>query len=323
MMMARFPEGTGADVSRPWQALRGRVRGELRFDAPTARHVSWRAGGHAACVFIPADEADLGAALASLPDPCPVRCVGLGSNLLVRDGGFSGVLILTHRVLGGLTALGEGRFEAGAGVPCARLARTAARAGHASAAFLAGIPGTIGGALAQNAGAFGGETWDWVTDVTMIDRQGREQLFGPEAFAIGYREVRSPETGFYLRARFDFGRDITPFAERTIRDLLVRRAQHQPTGVPSCGSVFRNPPGHFAGRLIEAAGMKGRRIGGAVVSERHANFILNEGGATATEIEALMDEVREAVAGRFGITLVPEVCIVGEPPSADTGRQTP
>lgn len=300
----------------PWHALSGRVRGELRFHAPMARHVSWRAGGPAACLFVPADVDDLCQALASLPPECPVRCIGLGSNLLVRDGGFAGVLVLTHRVLGGLTALGEGRFEVGAGVPCARLARTAARAGYAPAAFLAGIPGTIGGALAQNAGAFGGETWEWVRAVTMVGTDGVRQRFTPDAFTVGYREVTPPVPGFYVSAEFDFGAMQTPGAELEIRELLVRRAATQPTGRPSCGSVFRNPAGDFAGRLIEAAGMKGQRVGQAVVSMQHANFILNEGGATATEIEDLMDQVRNAVATQFGITLIPEVCILGSRPSA-------
>lgn len=190
-MMAVQPiDGPDArSMHAPWQALSGRVRGELAFDAPMARHVSWRAGGPAACLFVPADVDDLCAALAILPPECPVRCIGLGSNLLVRDGGFAGVLVLTHRVLGGLRALGEGRFEVGAGIPCARLARTATRAGHAPAAFLAGIPGTIGGALAQNAGAFGGETWEWVRAVSMVDTNGVRHRFTPDAFSVGYREV--------------------------------------------------------------------------------------------------------------------------------------
>lgn len=300
-----------ADLKPCIAAAAARARGEVALDEPMGRHCTWRAGGRAACLFRPVDLDDLDTFLAALPVKVPVAFIGLGSNLLVREGGFDGVLVATNQALGAVRRATEDTFIAGAGLPCAKLAREAARAGFADAAFLAGIPGTIGGALAQNAGAFGGETWSYVEAVTTIDRRGTVRECMPAVFQVEYRSVSAPAEGWFLGGTFRFGPESDPKAEHRIRELIARRAASQPTGQASCGSVFRNPEGDHAGRLIEAAGLKGRRIGGAVVSPEHANFIINDAKASANDIEALMQTVAREVAARFGVALVPEVTIIG------------
>jgi len=299
-------------VSAAAEALRGRwLEGE-----PLARHTTWRVGGPARRLYLPADLEDLAACLRALPPQEPLLWLGLGSNLLVRDGGFPGTVVATAACLRALEHRGGGLVRAEAGVACPKLARWCARRGLAGAEFFAGIPGTLGGALAMNAGAFGGETWALVEAVETLDRRGRLRRRGPEAFRVGYREVRGPEgewfVAVWLRLR-PAGPGERAAVEARIRELLARRAATQPLGQPSCGSVFRNPPGDHAARLIEAAGLKGRRRGGAQVSERHANFIVNTGEATAADIEGLIREVQETVARVHGVRLVPEVHIVGEP----------
>lgn len=201
---------------------------------------------------------------------------------------------------------------AGAGVACAKVARTAARAGLAGAAFLAGIPGTIGGALAMNAGAFGGETWDNIQRVRTINRQGLIQQRSATEYQIAYRSVQAPGLEGYLGATWQLQPGNAAQEQTKIRDLLAQRAASQPTGKPSGGSTFRNPPGDYAARLIEACGLKGYQMGGAQVSEKHANFILNTGTATAQDIEQLIEHLQAKVARQHGIQLQPEVHIVGQ-----------
>ncbi|HYW02699.1 MAG TPA: UDP-N-acetylmuramate dehydrogenase [Gammaproteobacteria bacterium] len=294
-----------------------RLRGELRENEPMSRHTSWRAGGPARRYYRPADLDDLALFLSLLDEAEPVYWTGLGSNLLVRDGGWRGTVIATHGTLGRLEHRGGGRVYAGAGVACAKLARRCGRWGLGGADFFAGIPGTVGGALAMNAGAFGGETWDCVAAVEVIDRRGALHRRPAGAYRTGYRQVQGPEPDslereWFVAAELRFGPGADGDAGARIRDLLARRSASQPTGVASCGSVFRNPPGDHAARLIEACGLKGRRIGNAGVSEKHANFIVNLGKARAAEIEALILEVQAEVARRFGVRLEPEVRIVGE-----------
>jgi UDP-N-acetylmuramate dehydrogenase len=241
-----------------------------------------------------------------------VTWIGLGSNLLVRDGGIRGAVVCTSGMPRELERLDESRVRAAAGLPCAALARRCARWGLGPAAFFAGIPGTVGGALAMNAGAFGSETWDCVESVQTIDRAGaiRERLRGD--FAVGYRSVRGADQEWFLSAtlRLQPGREGEA---AVMKALLDKRSLSQPLGRPSAGSVFRNPPGDFAGRLIELAGLKGARKGGAMVSDKHANFIINTGSATALDIEQLIDDVRATVRARFGVELEPEVRVLGEP----------
>lgn len=295
------------------------LRGRLLHDEPMSRHTVWAVGGGAERYYEPADLADLSAFLGALPADEEVHWVGLGSNLLVRDGGIPGVVIMLTGGLDELALVGPGRVRAEAGTPCAKVARFCARQGLVGAEFLAGIPGTVGGALAMNAGAFGGETWPIVERVECMDRQGTVRVRGREDFQVGYRSVQGPEGEWFVAAEFALQAGDAAEANARIRDLLRRRAETQPTGQRSCGSVFRNPPGDYAGRLIEDCGLKGRRRGGAEVSTKHANFILNTGDASAADIEGLIREVIQAVESRHGIRLRPEVRILGQ--HAGPGRE--
>jgi UDP-N-acetylmuramate dehydrogenase len=289
------------------------LHGELRVKEPMSRHVSWRAGGPADRYYRPANAADLAEFLRRLPPDEPLLWLGLGSNLLVRDGGFRGTVIALHGVLDHIQSLGNGRLRVEAGVHCARLAKHCAQQGLGAAAFFAGIPGTVGGALAMNAGAWGSETWQRVMQVEVMSRRGELQTLSTEAFQISYRTVKSPLPDLcFVAAEMQFPLDAEARGREEIRDLLAQRREKQPVGQPSCGSVFRNPPGDHAARLIEAAGLKGRRIGDAVVSVKHANFILNCGEARADDIEDLMHQVRAEVRRVHGVELEPEVRIVGE-----------
>jgi UDP-N-acetylmuramate dehydrogenase len=290
------------------------LRGILKEKEPMAGHVSWRAGGAVARAFFPADLADLGVFLKRLRLDEPLLLVGLGSNLLVRDGGFDGTAIFTHGALDTLRREPDGSFYAEAGVASPKLARFVGNEACAEAEFLAGIPGTVGGALAMNAGCHGGETWRYVERVLMLNRSGDRIIRSPEDFAIGYRHVglREASDEVFAGAWFRFPAGDAVAARVRLRELLERRIATQPLQLPNAGSVFRNPPGDHAARLIEAAGLKGTQIDGAQVSEKHANFIVNpEGKATASAIELLIGRVRAGVAEKFGVSLVREVRIVG------------
>ncbi len=285
-------------------------------EEPMARHTSWRVGGPADLFCAPRTVDALAALLRGLPKKTPVYFLGLGSNLLVRDGGIRGLVVATNALERELRLVDGTLVRASAGLPCALLARQCVRWKVGPAAFFAGIPGSVGGALAMNAGAFGGETWAAVERVETIDRRGERRWRARDEYTVGYRSVQGPADEWFLGAEFRFESD--PAAdEMEIRRLLAQRAASQPLRVPSCGSVFRNPPGDHAGRLIEAAGMKGATHGGAMVSPKHANFIVNTGGATAADIEALILKVQEEVERQFGVRLEPEVRIVGEPKAGD------
>ena len=277
-----------------------------------ARHVSWRAGGRAERFYVPADVADLGVFLASLPPGEPLLFVGLGSNLLVRDGGFAGSVVLMHDARLHAELRGE-LVYAQAGVAAPKVARFAARHARSGAEFLAGIPGTVGGALAMNAGCYGGETWQIVERVETIDRQGRVFSRLKSEFDIGYRHCGSPREEWFVAACFSLQPGDGEASRARIKELLARRIASQPLSLPNAGSVFRNPPGDHAARLIEACGLKGFARGGARVSEKHANFIVNpDGAARAADIEFLIEAVRDKVQQKTGIDLVREVRIVGE-----------
>jgi UDP-N-acetylmuramate dehydrogenase len=294
------------------------LRGKLTLDAPLAPHTSWRAGGRADVTYVPADRDDLALFLRQLPIFEPVTVLGLGSNTLVRDGGVRGAVILLHNP-GGALAVADGVIYAEAGVACPKLARFAARHGCAGAEFLAGVPGTVGGALAMNAGCYGGETWPHVVKVEVLMRDGTFVVRTQADYAIGYRSVRRadgrPADGVFTAAWFRFPIGDGDAARARIRELLARRIATQPLDLPNAGSVFRNPPDDHAARLVEAAGLKGFSIGGAKVSEKHANFIVNaKRRASAADIEALIEHVRRVVAEKTGVTLEPEVRIIGERP---------
>ena len=292
------------------------LRGTLALDAPLAKHTSWRAGGGADIVYTPADRDDLAAFLRQLPIFEQVTAIGLGSNTLVRDGGVRGAVVLMHNP-GGALAVADGLIYAEAGVACPKLARFAALHGCGEAEFLAGVPGTVGGALAMNAGCYGGETWSYVARAEALGRDGNFAVRTPKDYAIGYRSVRRADgrslAELFTAAWFRFPAAAQRGAREKIRELLARRLATQPLDLPNAGSVFRNPPGDHAARLIESVGLKGHAIGGARVSEKHANFIVNpERRATAADIEALILHVQQVVAEKTGVMLEAEVRIIGE-----------
>lgn len=283
----------------------------LLRDEPMSKHTSWRLGGPAEVYFVPDSLESLREFMVDLDAHAPVHFTGLGSNLLVRDGGLRGVVINPGKALGEVERLEETRVQAGAGVACTVLARRCAGWGLGPSDFFAGIPGSVGGALKMNAGAFGGETWDRVTDVDIIDRQANIRQRSKSDYEISYRHVDGPGEEWFVAARFEFEQG-NEFSLERVKALMQQRQETQPLGLPSCGSVFRNPPGMFAAQLIEGAGLKGHRIGGAMVSEKHANFIINTGDATAADVEALIEHVRDVVAAKHGVHLELEVHIIGE-----------
>lgn len=284
----------------------------VRRDEPMSRHTSWHAGGAAEIYFTPRDRADLREFLGTVPADMPIHFVGLGSNLLVRDGGIRGVVVATHDALLRLERLDANTVYSEAGVPCARIARQCIQWELGGAEFFAGIPGTLGGALAMNAGAFGGETWNCVVSVETLDRHGQQHTRVPGEYSVSYRHVGSSRTEeWFAAARMSFA--LAPgIDDSAVRELLARRRQSQPIGEWSCGSVFKNPPGDHAARLIETTGLKGLRVGDASVSLKHANFIINHGTATAADLEQLVLQVQAQVRATHGIALQPEVRILGE-----------
>ncbi len=349
------------------------TQGELLHAVDMGGYTSWRAGGKAERLYTPADLEDLCAFLRTLDADEPVYFIGLGSNLLVRDGGLRGTVIHLHgalrrieleqrrtnqqlpRSLAGSTpdsnALNrsdsavpqgsempalrlpggeQGSKEVGtfgvvyaeAGVASPKVASFAAKHDLVGAEFLAGIPGTVGGALAMNAGCYGHETWEFVNQVLTVNRRGEIQRRAPKEYRVSYRHVepnadlnaRLAGSGdeWFVAAWFLFPRGDGGKARQDIKHLLEKRIASQPLNQPNAGSVFRNPPGDYAARLIEACGMKGEKIGAAQVSEKHANFIVNLGQARASDIECLIEKVQARVAERTGIKLQREVRIVGE-----------
>ena len=311
------------------------LRGEMRVNQPMKKYTSWRTGGVAERVYLPADLADLAQFLRGLPQDEPVHVIGLGSNLLVRDGGVRGTVVVLHARLNDLRLewqdRGDALIYAGAGVACAKVARFAALHSLAGAEFLAGIPGTVGGALAMNAGCYGAETWEIVYKVHTLGRAGQLQTRLPVDYEIGYRHValtpgtsdggqgekgertsaNFPVEEWFAGGWFQLPEEKEAVSRQKIKELLTRRINSQPLNLPNAGSVFRNPPGDWAARLIESCGLKGFRIGGAMVSSTHANFIVNTGAAVASDIEAVIDRVRKTVKEQTGIELVQEVRIIG------------
>ena len=310
------------------------LEGQIFYNHPLASYTSWRVGGPAKVFYTPKSLEDLSYFLQEYFEnknkKQEIVYLGLGSNVLIRDGGINGLVIMTHPALSKLEELEAGLVRAEAGLTCAKLAKFCTRAGLPSGAFFAGIPGTIGGALAMNAGAFGGETWRYVTKVETIDRQGQVRLRPASDFTIRYREVQGllnkeePQewfvAGHFVFADKDNGKENHPAllteaqtqTKEAIRVLLKKRGETQPIGSLSCGSVFRNPPSDYAARLIEAAGLKGIKIGGAEVSSKHANFIINKDNATASDLEELIYYVAKQVKLKYNIELILEVRIMGE-----------
>ncbi len=288
------------------------LRGTLLHNEPMARHTSWRVGGAAERYYQPADIADLALFLSQLPAAEPLFWLGLGSNLLVRDGGIRGSVIATSGMLNEMSRIDDEHVRVEGGVSCAKVARFCAREGLAGAEFLCGIPGTMGGALAMNAGCFGGETWKLVESVETLDRQGNLHTRQVNEFEVGYRHVSGPEGEWFVAANLKLERGDAQGLLEANKKLLEKRSASQPTQQPNAGSVFRNPEGDFAARLIESAGLKGLTVGKAQVSKKHANFIVNLGGASAADIESLIERVKGEVKQQHGVELQREVHIVGE-----------
>lgn len=287
------------------------IKGRLMFDEPMSKHTSWRLGGPADRYYVPSDLQDLQNFLAELETDLDILWVGLGSNMLVRDGGFRGQVIAPLNALNEIHLNPDGSLYVEAGVSCSKLAKFCRKQELAGADFFAGIPGTIGGALAMNAGAFGGETWTAVEQLFMLDRRGHLVERSTGEFEVGYRQVTLPQQEWFAAALFRFAR-LVPGEESNIRQLLQQRNATQPIGQPSCGSVFKNPPDQHAAQLIETAGLKGYCLGSACVSDKHANFIISSTTTTSSEIEALIEHIRATVMARFDIRLETEVRIVGE-----------
>lgn len=288
------------------------ARGRILLNEPLARYTTWRVGGPADCLYRPEDLTDLAHYLVVLPAGEPLFWLGLGSNLLVRDGGIRGTVVNTRGKLSVQRRLEPDLVYVECGTQCAQVARFCSAEGLTGGEFLAGIPGTMGGALAMNAGAFGGETWNLVRRVHTVNRQGEVRARPAGDYQVGYRTVVAPAGEWFVAAELELKQGEVETGRERIRELLARRAQTQPLNRPSCGSVFRNPPGDYAARLIDVCGLKGCCMGGAVVSEKHANFIINKGDATAADIEMLILHVKKKVLEEHGVELVPEVRIVGE-----------
>lgn len=285
---------------------------QVLHDEPLARYTSWRVGGKADRLVLANSVEHLQRFLQQVPAGEPLTFIGLGSNLLVRDGGVRGTVVVMHQALQQLEMQGE-RIYADAGVTCAKLARFSASHHRAGAEFMAGIPGTVGGALAMNAGCYGGETWQWVDQLKTIDRHGKVQVRDRAEYQPAYRHVTHPAADeWFLGAWFAVPEGDGKASADKIKQLLAQRLASQPLNMPSAGSTFRNPEGDYAARLIEACGLKGTTIGGAQVSEKHANFIVNLGHATAADIEALIEHVKTTVRAKQGVELVQEVKMIGE-----------
>lgn len=285
---------------------------QVLHNEPLARYTSWRVGGPADRLVLAESVEELQQFLQQLSPDEPLTFIGLGSNLLVRDGGVRGTVVVMHQALQSLEMQGE-RIYADAGVTCAKLARFAASQNRAGAEFMAGIPGTVGGALAMNAGCYGGETWQWVDQVKTINRIGQVHVRARAEYQPSYRHVTHPAADeWFLGGWFAVPAGDGKASAEQIKQLLAKRLASQPLNMPSAGSTFRNPEGDFAARLIEASGLKGTTIGGAQVSEKHANFIVNLGHASAADIEALIDQVKSTVLAKQGVALIQEVKVIGE-----------
>ena len=288
------------------------LQGTLLKQEPLADYVSWRTGGPADYLYLPKNLSDLQQFLRMLPQDIPLTWIGLGSNLLVRDRGIEGVVVITQGALQQMQCLEDATIRAESGVASAQLARFAARHGAAGLEFLAGIPGTVGGVLQMNAGCYGSETWQFVKRVETINRAGLVTLRDATEFKAFYRHVIKPVTEeWFVAGHFEMQPGDKQTALNNIKTLLAKRNAAQPTGTANCGSVFRNPEGDYAARLIESCGLKGKTIGGAAVSTKHANFIINEGQAKAADIEHLIQTIAATVLEKTGVRLIPEVCIIG------------
>lgn len=290
------------------------MKGELKYQEPLASHTSWHIGGKVDRYFKPFDINDLKEFLKTVSQDEAITWLGLGSNVLVADEGLKGTVIHTQGTLGELQLIEEDIVYAEAGVPCAKVAKFCAKHGLTGGEFFAGIPGTVGGALAMNAGAFGGETWAQVIKVDIINRKGDLITRMPLEYNISYRTVKGPiefNQEWFIAGYFQFKKGDALETNLKIKQLLKKRNETQPIGVFSCGSVFKNPPGNHAARLIESSGLKGYQIGNAQISPKHANFIINLGNARAEDVLQLINHIKETVWNDHQVRLCTEVRLLG------------
>ncbi len=296
-----------------WRDNLPSVRGKLLRDAELGPFTWLRVGGAADVLFMPADADDLADFLKALPHAIPVTVLGVGSNTIVRDGGVEGVVIrLAGRTFGAVTADAEsGRVTAGAATLDAAVARAAANAGIAGLEFYAGIPGTVGGALVMNAGCYGGETKDILVSARGVDRNGARRQLALAGFAYEYRKSHAPGGIIWIEATFQGTRDDPEAVKARMDAITMRRESTQPIREKTGGSTFKNPPGDSSWRLVDAAGWRGRLVGGAKFSELHSNFLINTGEATAADLETLGDTVRADVKAKFGVELEWEIKRIG------------
>ena len=308
-----------ADLTADLRQLLPSLRGRLASNAPLADITWFRVGGPAQVLFTPADEADLSYFLRTVPPAVPVWPIGLGSNLLVRDGGVPGVVVRLGRGFGDVEVLGESRIRAGTAVPDMKLARAAAEAGITGLAFYRGIPGSVGGALRMNAGAHGRETREVLLSARAVDRYGDIHELSLADMKLSYRKCGLPADYIFTSAIFQGTPGERAVIEKEMEEVARYREENQPIKERTGGSTFKNPPGHSAWKLIDAAGCRGLKIGGAKVSEMHCNFLINETGATGEDVERLGETVRRRVRERTGVVLEWEIIRLGWP---EEGHET-
>ncbi|MDH4982522.1 UDP-N-acetylmuramate dehydrogenase [Hyphomicrobium sp. D-2] len=312
---------TVSDLSADLAAMMPDLRGRLAADVRLADITWFRVGGAAQALFTPADEADLAYFLANCPRDLPVTVIGLGSNLLVRDGGVEGVVIRLGRGFANVTAEPGNRIRAGTAVPDVKVARAAADAGIAGLAFYRGIPGSIGGALRMNAGAHGSETKDVLFEARAVDRQGNIHVLSNADMGFSYRHSSVPKDWILTEALYQGRPGDSAAILQEMEEVAQYREKNQPIKERTGGSTFKNPPGQSSWRLVDEAGCRGLRVGGAKVSEMHCNFLINDANATAEDIERLGETVRARVKANSGIELQWEIIRLGEPlPGCPTGE---
>ena len=296
-----------------WRDALPPARGRVERDAPLAPYTWFRVGGPADILFIPEDEDDLAAFLTGLDPTVPVMVLGVGSNTLVRDGGVDGVVIRLGRGFSKVEPRGDNRIYAGAGVPDAVLAREAAKAGIAGLEFYRGVPGSVGGACMMNAGCYGSETTDVLVEAYAVERSGRKLTLSHGQMGFSYRKSAAAARGdlIFTGALFEGSPDDPAAITARMDEITARREGSQPIREKTGGSTFKNPPGDSSWRLVDAAGWRAKLFGGAMFSDKHANFLINTGEATAADLEGLGEAVRADVKAKFGVELEWEIKRVG------------
>jgi len=289
------------------------LQAELLTNHSLAKYTSFGVGGAAEFFYKPTSLASLVKLLSLLPADIDIFWLGNGSNLLVRDGGIKGLVIYPKQALHNIELDSECVVKVEVGVFLSILAKKCLENSLKNGEFLAGIPGSVGGALMMNAGSFGESIWKYVTEVETINRHGEIKIRKPCDFKIDYRTVIRPPGEWFVSAKLEFAKGEKEQIAEKMHQMTEKRVASQPPGHHTCGSVFRNPKDNYAGNLIEQCGLKGYKVGGAMVSTKHANFIINQESATATDIEQLIGQIKDKVQAKFGVQLEPEVRIVGLP----------